>query len=152
MDTFFLKLYNDMLLAIKRGNGVSGKSNAKPILLLSIMECISLNKLRENRIMWDDVALLECYSSFNRYFLEDNKSPMSVPYYHLGSSPFYHLIWKDQKNRPPIKGKTPSEKYLRENLLYACLDEELWSLLNSAESREYLRRNIILRYFTNIQQ
>jgi len=146
MNPFSLKLYNDMLLSIKRGNGISGKSNAKPIFILSVIECVSLCKLRENIIMWNDENLLECYSSFHRYFHEDNKSPMTVPFYHLGSSPFYHLVWKE--NRPPIKGNTPSEKYLRDNLLYACLDDELWNLLVNADSRECLRKNIILRYFT----
>ena len=33
MDSFALKIYNDMLLSLKRGNGISGKSNAKPIFL-----------------------------------------------------------------------------------------------------------------------
>ena len=46
MDSFALKIYNDMLLSLKRGNGISGKSNAKPIFLLSIMECVSLGLLR----------------------------------------------------------------------------------------------------------
>ena len=150
MDSFALKLYNDMLLAIKRGNGISGKSNAKPIFLLS-MECVSLGQLAENKIMWNDKVLLECYSALNRRFCENNKSPLIVPYYHLRTSAFYHLKWKDENSRPPIKGKTPSEKYLRENLLYACLDDELWNLFLEAESREYLRKSIIIRFLqTNI--
>ena len=149
METFSLKLYNDMLLAIKRGNGISGKSNAKPIFLLSIIECISMHLLKENRIMWNDEALLKCYRAFNRHYDETNKSQMTVPYYHLRTSSFYHLIWRDEKNLPPMKGKTPSEKYLRENLLYASLDDGLWNLFQDAESREYLRRNIITRFLKN---
>ncbi len=39
-------------------------------------------------------------------------------------------------------------KYLRENLLYAKLDDELWELLQDAESREYLRESIVKRYLT----
>ena len=146
MDSFALKIYNDMLLSLKRGNGISGKSNAKPIFLLSIMECVSLGLLSENRIMRNDKALLECYSALNRRFSECNRSPLTVPYYHLRTSAFYHLKWKDENDRPPIKGKTPSEKYLRENLLYACLDDELWILFLEPESREYLRKSIITRF------
>ena len=40
------------------------------------------------------------------------------------------------------------EKYLRENLLYAKFDDELWEILQDAESREYIRRNIITRFLT----
>lgn len=150
MNEFALKLYNDMLLGIKRGNGINGKSNAKPLFLLSIIECISLMKLKQNIIKWDDQSLIESYNAFNRHYNQVNKSAMTVPYYHLCTSPFYHLIWKDESNRPPIKGKTPSEKYLRDNLQHASLDDELWDLLQEAESREYLRRNIITRYLTEL--
>lgn len=149
MDSFALKLYNDMLLSIKRGNGVFGKSNAKPLYLLAIIECISMCRLMENHIMWNDNAIIESYTAFNRYYGEKNKSQLIVPYYHLRTSPFYHLEWKDEKHLPPIKGKTPSEKYLRDNLLYAYLDEQLWNLLQDASSREYLRKNLITRYFIN---
>ena len=60
---------------------------------------------------------------------------------------FYHLIWR-QGLEPPVKTVTPSAKYLRENLLYAKLDDELWDLLQDAENREYLKRSIIERYLT----
>lgn len=69
------------------------------------------------------------------------------PLFHLSSSPFYHLIWK-QGIEPPSMSHTPSAKYLRENLLYAKLDDELWDLLQEAENREYLKRCIIDRYLT----
>lgn len=69
------------------------------------------------------------------------------PFFHLSSAPFYHLIWK-QESESPKKSTTPSAKYLRENLLYAKLDDELWELLQDAESREYIKQNIIRRYLT----
>ena len=43
MSTFTLNLYSDYILSIKRGNGIHGKSKAKPLFVLSIIECISLN-------------------------------------------------------------------------------------------------------------
>ena len=131
-----------MLLAIRRGNGVNGKSNAKPLFLLSIVENISLMRLKQNVIMWNDEHLIYSYDGLHRYYDE-----IIVPYYHLCSSEFYHLCWI-KECRPPIKGHTPSAKYLRENLLYAKLDDELWDLLQEAENREYLKRCIIERYLT----
>ena len=89
----------------------------------------------------------EMYTAFARYYEEVKLTPIILPYYHLGSSDFYHLVWCE-KNRPPYNGNTPSEKYLRENLLYAKFDDELWEILQDAESREYIRRNIITRFLT----
>lgn len=109
------------------------------------MECIALKTLTENRIMFNDINLKETYNAFVRYYNERSLTPIILPYFHLNSSEFYHLIWR-KDDRPPYSGKTPSEKYLRENLCYAKLDDELWEILQDAESREFIRRNIITRY------
>ena len=147
MNRLVVNMYNDMLLSIRQGNGTKGKSIAKPILLLSIIETISSKNLMRNHILCDDNNIKEFYKKQMMEYGEQSNIPLSVPYYHLASSSFYHLIWKN-KERPVFSGHTPSAKYLRENLLYAKLDDELWELLQDAESREYLKRNIIERYLT----
>lgn len=145
MKGFSIQLYNDLILSVKRGNSISGLSNAKPLFILSVLECIALKTLTENRIMFNDINLKETYNAFVRYYNERSLTPIILPYFHLNSSEFYHLIWR-KDDRPPYSGKTPSEKYLRENLCYAKLDDELWEILQDAESREFIRRNIITRY------
>lgn len=147
MSTFTLNLYCDYILLIKRGNGILGKSKAKPLFVLSIIECISLNALTTNQIQWDDTNLNNWYKRLNKEYDKSNKSSMIVPFYHISSPSFYHLIWKN-KERPPIGGHTPSSKYLRENLLYAKLDDELWELLQYPDNREYLRMKIIKNNLT----
>lgn len=147
MNGFVVNLYKDMLLSIRQGNGTNGKSIAKPILMLSIIDVISLSKLECNQILWSDSQLNDSYKRLMLQYDNQGQIPLVVPYYHLASAPFYHLVWQ-KENRPPIKGHTPSAKYLRENLLYAKLDDELWDLLQDAESRDYLKRSIIKRYLT----
>ena len=39
-------IYKDMLLSIRQGNGCNGKSIAKPVLLLAIIQVISLKRLQ----------------------------------------------------------------------------------------------------------
>ena len=129
MNSFDINLYNDLILSIKRGNSIAGRSAAKPLFILSILECIALEYLGENKIMFNDNNLKDIYNAFARYYNETS------------------LTWR-KENRPPYNGKTPSEKYLKENLLYAKLDDELWELLQDAESREYIRKNIITRFLT----
>lgn len=147
MSSFILNLYSDCILSIKRGNGIQGKSKAKPLFVLSIIECISLNLLKQNQIRWDDSNVEKRYNELSNVYDANNKSSMLVPFYHMKSAPFYHLIW-NKEEVPAISGHTPSGKYLRENLLYAKLDDELWDLLQNAEKREIIKRKIINNYLT----
>lgn len=87
------------------------------------------------------------YMNNNMIATKDTKHNSIYALYHLGSSEYYHLVWKTN-SRPPMNTHTPSEKYLRENLMYAKFDDELWGILQDAESREYIRRNIITRFLT----
>lgn len=147
-ETFTLALYNELILSIKLGRGIDGYSNAKPIFILAILEGIALGQFECNKIMWNDKFLQKTYDAYIRYFNEQSKPPFIMPYYHLNTAHFYHLVWKDE-NRPPIKGHTPSAKYLQEHLLYAELDDDLWKLLQSAEHREYIRKSIITHFLLN---
>ncbi len=128
MSSFTLNLYCDYILSIKQRNGVQEKSKAKPLYVVSIIECITLGLLNQNQIKWDDNDFVNQYNSLSIVYAENNKSSMMVPFFHLNSSPFYNLIWSKEE-RPAISGHTPSAKYPRENLLYAKLDDELWDLL-----------------------
>ena len=143
MNRTFLCLYNDMFLSLKQVNCYIGKSIAKPLFLLSLFDCITSYKLRENQIKCDDCNLKEKYGEYSKRYL--NKTPVVVPYYHLSSSEFYHLVWKKDFTLT-LNRHTPSAKYLREHLQYAKLDDELWELLQDDDNREYFRRNIINRY------
>ena len=148
MLSFTLNLYCDYILSIKRGNGIHRKSRAKPLFVLSVIECISLSLLNLNQIKWDGLCLVYLYNQLSNEYDYTNKTLMIVPYYHISSSPFYHLIWK-RKERFAVSGHTPSEKYLRENLLYAKFDDELWDLLQDAENREFPECKNINNYLTN---
>ena len=83
MNNILLSLYNDMFLSLKQGNCCVGKSIAKPLFLLSLFDGIALLKMRENQIKSDDFYLKEKYEEYNIHYL--NKTPITVPYYHLSS-------------------------------------------------------------------
>lgn len=79
---------------------------------------------------------------------KDTKAHFFVrPYFHLASASFYHLIWRRGIEAPSMSF-SPSAKYLCENLLCAKLDDELWELLQDAESRGRIKQNIVRRYLT----
>ena len=146
MNTYALDLYRQMFLCLKRGrNSVGGKSNAKPILLISILDLIP--SLNENVIKLSDILLNNYYKTNCKLYDCNKSSPIILPYYHLQSEPFYEIIWKDKSKTPIIK-HSPSPKLLLSYIIGAKLDDELWELLQVQENREYLRNCIINQYLS----
>lgn len=143
-----LVTYTDMILSLTLGNYRGRISLSKPLYLLSLIECVRYGKLCSNKFGLDDICLQQMFiSQYEKVYGEKtcSLSTFLKPFYHLASSPFYHLIWKCGFESPSMSC-SPSAKYIREHLLYAKLDDELWELLQDAESREYIKTNIIRRY------
>lgn len=138
-----LEIYRTMLTSIKRGNYRGVVSNAKPIFLISLIEGIPF--IKDNIFDVDNYVLKSHYEENKPLFRGATFTPLTAPYFHMGSEPFYFLVWKDGVTPPP-NSHTPSGKFLRENLRYAKLDDELWELLQDPKNREYLKQAIIEQY------
>ena len=149
MNKLQLQLFAEQLKTMRIGKKNGRPAPSKPILMLSIIYCISTKDLQTNRITFDNrllqVTFLVLYGFYLNALPEDDLPLFICPFFHMSSEPFYELIWKEE-TRPPLQTHTPSAKYLREHLAYAKLDDDLWTLLQEAENREYLRQVIIDRY------
>lgn len=143
MSKYQLEIYRSYFLQLKRGNYRGTFLNAKPLLLLAIFDSIP-NILLENRICFSNIYFHELYKIQFKIYSQGVPTPIEKPFYHLGTEPFYDLIWKNGVDTQI--NTTPSAKYLRENLLYAKLDDELWDLLQVDENRQYLKNVIINSY------
>ena len=130
-----IEYYKNMLRAMTVSR-LNGKNNlAKPILMLSILKGIQDGSIIGNRITLTDSLI----NTYNALFKECGQQPLTshvYPFYYLKGEVFYHLI--GDCNR-----KTPSAKYLRENVEYAALDDELWQLLQNEEARNKIKEAII---------
>lgn len=137
-------MYRQMFVALKRGNSKGVYSNAKPILLITLIDYVP--NLKSNKLTWGNKEFEDIY--VNNYIQLDNKvkiTPLSLPFYFLSSEPFYEIVWHAL---PPIKSlKCPSSKTLRTYVNYARLDEQLWELLKNEEHRMFLRDSIVNKYF-----
>lgn len=151
MKNALLSTYTEMILSIHTGS-IDGKvALSKPLYITSIIEAIEWDALTENEIKISNEFIRKRFDQLYEQ-VNGNRKGYEVsffvrPFFHLSSASFYRLIWKqgvEQSN----KASTPSAKYLRENLLYAKLDDELWELLQDAENRDYIKQNIIRRYLT----
>ena len=96
---------------------------AKPIMMLAVIQCIENGSIIANRILYSE-SLIATYNELFSHYGKGAITSSVYPFYYLGSEDFYF-----------IKGKkaptTPSAKFLRENVEYACLDDDLWELLQN---------------------
>lgn len=67
------------------------------------------------------------------------------PYYYLKGEEFYYLIGSHYP-------KTPSAKFLRENVEYASLDDDLWQLLQDEGARNEIKEAIISYFIEPIKE
>lgn len=108
---------------------------AKPILLLAIFELIGKGVILGNRINFSKELAEEYKSQWTRF----SNKPITLvqyPYYYLNSEEFYYIKGKTDR-------KTPSAKFIREQIEFAAFDDELWDLLQIPETREELKSTII---------
>lgn len=140
---YTLEIYKHQLTSLKRGRTSFGLSKAKPLFLITLIDFIPVCK--ENQIIFGTNLFSEMYDTNRLIYASECRTPYEVPFFHLHSEPFYSLEWFDASITSKIS-HTPSGKFLRENLRYAKLDDELWELLQDPENREYLKQAIIDQY------
>lgn len=142
MSTLSRLLYRNMLLSINQSKVGGSPNKAKPLLMLCIIDCIEEESVIDNKILFDVIA--QKY----KYHLSQMTGTIAreyYPFYFLTSDNFYHIQWKET----PIKTKTPSAKFIRDNIEYAYLDNALWDLLQEPDVRKEYRNIIINHYLTN---
>ena len=134
--------YKTAFLSVKQCHAHGKPNMAKPILIISLIEAIEKGKIKENKILFVD--LLEHYTSESALNGWHNKTSLQLPFYFMGSEPFWHLKWVAE----PVKTKSPSAKFIRENVEYAYLDNALWDLLQDAQVRGRLRDALMSHFLS----
>ena len=126
------------------------KAPHKPLLLLALLDLFSQGQLQTNFIeLTPDLSdLFTLY--WSRVVPPGQKSSVAFPFFHLKNEEFWHLV--------PLTGKEQvfeSTKsigtfvQLRDIVLGARLDEELFALLQCQEDRELLRAALIAANFAD---
>ena len=121
---------------------------AKPVLLLAIIDGIESGMLCNNEFCLTDwlearyVMLMQQYMKGSQF---DKPTDISNPFWHLQSDGFWHL----QYDEKPQAYATPSKHWLKDKVLYAYLDDDLWMLLQNKVWRLKLRDYIVERKLTD---
>lgn len=154
MKKFDLLAYRDSLLNTHRGNCRGVISNAKPLLLIAIIDAIDAGIIIENKIFFDNFELeniykklfISCDVNYDGPISSNLKvTPYQLPFFHLNMEKYYHIKWKEGII-PPVQAKSPSRRYLKDNVRYAYLDENLWQLLLVPSNRVFIREALVTKF------
>jgi putative restriction endonuclease len=120
----------------------------KPLLLLAIMDLFVQGSISANliEIIPDLGELFTLY--WARVMPPDQRSNLALPFFHLKSDGFWHLVPRPGKESfLAAVRQIRSVNQLQETVLGARLDDELYALLCVEESRNLLRTVLIETYF-----
>lgn len=138
LDSLIVEYYRNAFLQIKRGVIKGGKLiNAKPIMLITIIDSIEGGLIKDNKIYMDKIKDV-FDNTYKKYVQEMLPTPIHKPFYHLYKDGFWNLKW----NSAPSQIKTISAKFIRDNIEYAYLDNALWDLLQDEKIRQDYKTTI----------
>ena len=144
MNQLKRKYYLAEIVKIKRGNSNGRFINAKPYFVLSLIEAIEENCLKENKIFYPNVILENIYLKiFREYEPKATPSPWILPLLHLRGESFYNIKWKGIPFVSSSKAHSASGKFLKENFDYSYVDTDLWVLLQDSSFRVEMKQMII---------
>ncbi len=118
----------------------------KPILLLCVLDLFDSGGLSSNLVeITDDLAEL-----FGRYWQRvlsfGRSGNLALPFFHLRGEGFWHLLPRHRGTR--IGSQITSLARLREEVIGARLDDDLYELIQLNEHRDRLRSVLIGTYFS----
>ena len=121
---------------------------AKPVLMLALIDGIESGVFTDNRFVlneWLEDRYLTLMKEYTRGSQFTKPTDISNPFWHLSTDGFWHL----KPEMVADKSATPSRSWLKENVSFACFDDDLWVLLRNKEWRTRLRDYIVEHKFTD---
>jgi putative restriction endonuclease len=106
-------------------------------LLLAILKLIEEGHIIGNMIKFDEQLIITYTRIFKNY--SEKVTPIEYPYYYMRNDCFYSIKGKAEK-------KTPSVNYIKQNIEYAYLDDDLWDIIQDKSTRDWLKHEIIEYY------
>ena len=139
-NKYLLDYYRLAFLSLKQRRTSENINLAKPILVLSVLDCIEEGDIVDNKIIYNVVK-----KKYEKLLstAQEAPTPMKYPFYHLVSDGFWHITWN---SGVIIPAHSPSDKFLRENIAFASFDNALWDLLREQTNRDFYRKAIIGYY------
>jgi putative restriction endonuclease len=118
----------------------------KPLLLLCVLDLFDSGKISSNFVEISE-DLTELFGRYCERVLPSRRpGDLALPFFHLRGGGFWHLIPRHEGDR--LGSQIAYMSRLREEVLGARLDDDLYDLVRSGESRDRLRSVLIETYFS----
>ena len=128
-----------------------GPAPHKPVLLLSVIELIESGQVVENKILVSP-ELAEIFLKYWRR-VTNRKPDLAMPFFHLKSDKFWHLHPNaGYETALRVANQIKGISRLREVVVYASLNDDLFVLLADARDRETIRQTLIRTYFPEFKE
>ncbi|MFQ3607969.1 MAG: HNH endonuclease [Chloroherpetonaceae bacterium] len=126
----------------------AGFAPHKPILLLSVIECVAHGYIQTNKVFITPELVATFKENWSILASDTFQPRFALPFYHLTSDRFWKLHAKEgYENAVAMRGTMRNFAHLNEAIEYAELPENLFQLLLEKESREILRQVLLDTYF-----
>jgi putative restriction endonuclease len=154
MDIQTVGYYSDRLAHLRtdRTGGwtdqTSNRAPHKPLLLLSVLDQFAQGSIKTNLIeLTPDLGDLFA-TSWSKVMPPERHGNMALPFFHLRSSGFWHLVAKPEMEKVVVTTRQiDTLNHLNRIVLGARFDEDLYDLLQLEEGRNALRLVLIKTYF-----
>lgn len=120
----------------------------KPFLLLSVLDLFAEGTLGKN-VIEPNPRLLDLFTGYWDLIMpKQRRGNIALPFYHLSSEGFWHLIPKDGSENVLDAGRRlRTIRQLKDHTRGARLDDDLYALLSHEEPRDILRTTLIETHF-----
>jgi putative restriction endonuclease len=120
----------------------------KPFLLLAVLDGFAQASTHTNLIELTPELAQAFAAYWAKVMSPERRGNLALPFFHLRSSGFWHLIPRPgQEAALQANRQVDSLSQLNRLVLGACLDEDLFELLQAPEPREALRAVLVETYF-----
>lgn len=138
--------YTGRIMSIRQARIRGEVIVAKPVLMLALIDGVESGVFTNNRFVlneWLEEHYISLMLQYTRQSQFDKPTEINNPFWHLSTDGLWHLQLKSKKEM----STTPSKAWLKENVIYASFDDDLWVLLQSKEWRTRLRDFIVAHKF-----
>ena len=153
MSEELLIKYSKQFKKLRRGpvKGM-GKAPHKPVLLLSIIQLIAKGIITTNKIFIDSHLMLAFKNNWKLLVHTGHSQNFALPFFHLRSEPFWHLVTKPGKQLSLTSSKSiKSFNSLNESIAFAEIDKQLFQLLLLPENPVWFEQLLIESYFPDFK-
>lgn len=135
------------LNTMKRGGKVAPH---KALLLLAVINLIEHGVIKDCRVPFSD-ELIKQFKHIKTIYLGESiplfQPNPNCPFCHMSSEPFWQLVTHNGDNLTKVQSY--SKSFIRNNIAYALIDNELFELLQDTNVRAQLRTKLISFYLND---